>query len=171
MRPTWWKRLLVWISLFFLVGCFGSDYVARPDPGFSAATLAAAHAAAADWMANVPVKITFADGVCPDQRQLGMICMHPVASIPPNPFEPGVLTGYTVFTEMWLVESTLVKQSPALAQRLIAHEMGHAMGLLHHGPGTLMYPYSDQGSLTVTPDDVEQWKAVRVLAGSDAGAP
>jgi hypothetical protein len=162
------RPLLALAALALLIGCFGADYVARPDPGFSVTTLAAARAAAADWMANVPVKITFADGPCPEQRRLGMICMHPVDSIPPNPLEPGVMTGYTVFTEMWLVEPALVKQTPAMAQRLIAHEMGHAMGLLHTGPGTLMYPYSDLGSLTVTPTDIAQWRAVRAV---EAGAP
>lgn len=153
------KRLL---PLLF-AGCVGSAYVVHPDPGFTPTVLDAAHAAAADWESRVPVRITFADGPCPAERKDGMICLHPIESIPMLPWEPGTLVGLTVYTEVWLAEPILERDSFPLVQRVIAHEMGHSMGLQHTGPGTLMYPYGDKGSLTVTDADVKQWKLLRGL--------
>ncbi len=161
-----------------LVGCIGSDYRVQPDAGFSGGTMVAAHAAAADWMANVPVKITFADAPCPPQHTGGMVCMHPVAALPSlGAVEPGQLAGLTIFTDIWLVEPSLAELPEARVQRLIAHEMGHAMGLLDafDKPGTLMYPYGDKGALMVQPADVAQWYAVRgqhvTPAASSGSAP
>jgi hypothetical protein len=175
-------RRLVWVGLLSLVGCFGSDYQAHFDPGFTPTVESAARAAAADWMAHVPVTIAFRDGVCPSPRTRGLICMHPVNAIPAVPWEPGTLAGYTIVTEMWLATPLLAKDSLAGVQRLIAHEMGHSMGLQHSAGKTLMNPNGATGSLVVTPADVAQWRTVQkiqnALTGTgvigpaaDAGAP
>jgi hypothetical protein len=154
------------IAALALIGCFGSDYTTHLDTGFAPSVLAATKAAAADWEANVPVKITVADGACPPGAHAnGLICMHPVALLPSLPWEPGITLGFTILTDMWIAETLAEKMSPALLQRLIAHEMGHAMGLEHTGPGTLMDPYSDEGALTVQPADAQQWLNIRIAEG------
>jgi hypothetical protein len=159
---SWWRRVFIAVGMVIgCAGCFGADYVVHPDPGFPAVLTTAAQAAAADWMSKVPVVITFSPLPCPDIREGGMICMHSVKSIPSDPFEPGTLSGFTIFTEMWLATPLLLANPPQYQQRLIAHEMGHAMGLLHTAAGSLMYPYSDGGALTVQQVDINQWYAVR----------
>jgi hypothetical protein len=40
------------------------------------------------------------------------------------------------------------------------HELGHALGLVHTGPGTLMAPYVQEAARDVTPADVEQFLKV-----------
>jgi len=157
-------------GLVGLAACFGSDYQVHPDPGVAPSVMAAARAAAADWMsaaarAHVPLTITVEADACPATRALGLICIHPVASIASVPWEPGILVGYTSFHEMWLAEPALESSSPAEVQRVIAHEMGHAMGLVHPAKpdGSLMWPYPEGGSLTVTPADIAQWQAVQKL--------
>ncbi len=49
----------------------------------------------------------------------------------------------------------------AESTRVIVHELGHAMGLSHTGPGTVMCHTSVCASLTVMPADVAQWQSVR----------
>jgi hypothetical protein len=156
------KALSVLLVLFAF-GCLGTAYTVHPDLGFAPSVLDAAHAAAADWEANVLVKITFSNEMCPVLRRMGMICMHPVQSIPTLPWEPGVLAGFTVYYDIWLAEPLLESGAQKYKQRVIAHEMGHSMGLSHTGPGTLMYPYSNGGSWTVTAADATQWRVVRGL--------
>lgn len=38
------------------------------------------------------------------------------------------------------------------------HELGHGMGLVHLGPGTVMAPEQHQQTSEPTPDDVAQWE-------------
>ncbi len=147
--------------LLTLAGCFGSSYTVRPDVGVASSVQSAARAGAADWEANTAAKITFSDVPCDGHRTGGMVCIHPVNGLPPLPWEPGVLLGVTVLTDMWLDEPKLEGMPVEKAQWALAHELGHAMGLLHTGPGTLMYPYYEGAAHVVTPADVEQWKAMR----------
>lgn len=160
------------LGLLALVGCFGSDYQAHLDPGIAPMVQTAARAAAADWMANVPVTISFAPAACSAARAQGMMCIHPVATIPFIPWQPdaaGSFSAYTIDTDMWIAEPLLETRGPAFAQRTIAHEMGHVMGLSHTIGHTLMNPDNNVGAWTVTAVDVAQWQAVREIQ-SDIGA-
>jgi hypothetical protein len=94
-----------------------------------------------------------------------MICLHPVQSVPPVPWQPGHLVGYTVYSEIWLATPDLQAYDAAHRQRVIAHELGHAMGLQHTGPGTLMYPAANGGAMTVQPTDAAQWRTVHAALG------
>jgi hypothetical protein len=144
-----------------LAGCVRDAYVIHPDPGVAPSVLDAAQAAVEAWTAHVPVTIRLDGAPCGVVPAAGDVCLHPIAAIPSLPWEPGTLAGVTAFNEIWIAEPLLERASPAQRQRLIAHELGHAMGLLHTGPGTLMYPYASGGAMTVTPADVAQWYAVR----------
>lgn len=147
-----------------LLGCYrGSTYETSvpPAPGFPVELQQAAQAAVLDWERNVPVALVPKIQPCPGEpRALNSLCIVPVTSIPSVPWEPGELAGYTLGNEMWIAVPLLEADDAAHRQRLIAHELGHAMGLQHDVAGTLMYPYSDLGSLVVTAKDVAQWHEV-----------
>jgi hypothetical protein len=144
--------------LTMTVGCTANAYHTRVPSTFSPALQAAAFAAAKDWEANVPVTLDVQVAPCGDVAT--QVCLVGVGAIPALPWEPGNLTGLTINRTILLDTASLGGDTPAARQRLIAHEMGHAMGLLHTCGNTIMYPYSDGGALTVTATDAAQWKYV-----------
>lgn len=145
-------------AVLLAVGCYrGTEYATHIQPDIPADIAGSAQAAVADWEANVPVKLHLDIAACNIVHSPATICIHSVQSIPPIPWEPGHLTGYTIVTEILLATPDLLKEPADARQRVIAHELGHAMGLQHDVAGTLMYPYSDLGSKTVTAQDAKQW--------------
>lgn len=143
------------------LGCPGT-YHLHFDGQFSEQTKAATVAAVKDWERHVPVTIRIEPGPCPAWRGIEDICLHPVDYIEPQSGEPGYLVGLTLGTEIYLVEFVVSRYAFADAQWVLAHELGHAQGLVHTGPGTLMYPYPDKTSKIVTASDVQQWIKVHI---------
>jgi hypothetical protein len=68
--------------------------------------------------------------------------------------------GRTAWTgDVWFVEIDLgqIAARGYNAQEVMAHELGHAMGLVHTGPGTLMCATLVCAAELVMPADVAQW--------------
>jgi hypothetical protein len=149
------------LVLLLATGCYtGALYQTHLGPGMTLDLRVVATKAALDWEQHTRVKLDVHTDNCPTLvRSSASICVFPVDSIPSVPWEPGELTGYTLLNNVWIATPKLEGETEAYQQRLIAHELGHAMGLSHDVEGTLMYPYRDKGSLTVTPRDVAQWEA------------
>jgi hypothetical protein len=54
---------------------------------------------------------------------------------------------------------TLLNANATVSQ--VAHELGHGMGLIHTGPGTVMCRYVQCDADGVTPADYQQWLDIR----------
>lgn len=152
------------VAIVLAAGCYrGSTYETDmpAPPAFPLELEQAASAAAADWQQHVPVSLAPIVRPCPNEpRPLATLCLLPVEKIPAVPWEPGTLSGFTIGNDVWLAVPPLLADPPDRRQRLIAHELGHAMGLVHDSKGTLMFPWANGGSLVVTDRDVAQWHRV-----------
>jgi matrixin len=172
------------VSIALLLGCNvvpGNEYEVEVDPSFSASATTAILAGLDDWSSKVPV--TFHTIVTPcsgvhDHR----ICVHASdgATVDQESAAVGLPTGNAGVTrtvhgsgrrgdtggisgvdggETWLAIDR-INDVPGNFQMVAAHEMGHAMGLVHHlSAQCLMDP--GNVSPTVANDDIDQWYFVR----------
>lgn len=180
------KYLLV-LLLILTAGCrcppLGHRYTLMVDPTFSPDEQEAFLAAADSWTKSVSVTLNVQVGVCGTVTD-GMICSHHTdrAGIPTgNGIGPSTLActhqehdsfididGGDMYFDVPFLMSWAPHDNQTYLyefQHAIAHEMGHAMGLIHHDPPSgelyLMGTYSNQDSLGPVDNDIEQWKSLR----------
>jgi hypothetical protein len=155
-------RSLSCLGAMILAGCSsaGTSYRVMIDPGVSAddVTLAMAR-----WQAAIP-SLRLTATIAPCDWKDHTICIS-----------PGSLGGQTLGRTLYLYrsdravtlidEGAVAKNCPGGSVVTIAHELGHAMALLHpkdwngtEGEGTLMFPTCNvDRSGDVTATDVEQF--------------
>jgi hypothetical protein len=109
-----------------------------------------------DWARATPASFTFRSVTCEGIKE-GRICIHIITDdefasfgLDDNTLGITYTRPHTSGAEVW-VRSSIPGFSRVVT---IRHELGHAMGLHHSGPGTLMAPSLDTGSTTITIDDV-----------------
>lgn len=157
----------------FACGChpaLGDRYTVEIDPTFTAAQQEAVLAALEDWSANVPVKFSPVVTACSHGRD-GSLCIHNsthadiVANHGAGPTTWGVTFGSSSGedvdgAETWIATDVI---PAADFQGVLAHEIGHGMGLEHETGATseLMAPGLSGWSRTVTANDAAQWYRVR----------
>lgn len=153
------------------VGCaphYGDTYEVRIDPTFTAEQTQKVLAAMDDWSLRTPVWLTSEIANCSGLYE-HIVCVHSTdhAGVVAHSYDNHSL-GVTVLqdnidgAEIWV-------DAPILTQQTAGHELGHAMGLQHWGPGTgtpttepvIMAPNSRDASPVVTCNDVMQWYSVR----------
>jgi len=120
-----------------------------------------------DWEANVAVKFYFpeppgpAPGTCEN-------CIYATLSTSAEteavcfgaPAESGCAIALPLLTNssaIWVTQDIPVP----VRKWAWRHELGHAMGLFHDGPGTVMYPKHSDASYVVTAQDALQWRRIR----------
>ena len=161
-------RLLAFSFVFLASGCCavlgnikGTQYSVYIDPKFSVDQQAAIVSAAQSWEAVTSARFTFQVGPCGGVHD-GEICVL-VAS--PGTLSPGQMGATVVETFPSVdggesaLDATVTDESEF--QQLAAHEIGHAMGLVHTARGTLMFWEAHGQAHTPTPADVAQWSSLR----------
>ena len=104
-------------------------------------------------------------GTCPGMYVTGWavaVCVADGAywnhQAPENP--AGLVIGSEYKGQVWL-QCDQMRAAGASVQTTAAHELGHAMGLVHTGWGTLMCPDYYGQATEPTQADLAQWEAVR----------
>jgi hypothetical protein len=158
-------------------GCsgLGDHYTVTLDPTFTPAQQEAALDAANAWSRAVPVTLDVVIAVCAGRRAEN-ICIHSsdAATVSKAMGDGEMYLGATAGPN-WKVDGAEIFISTAymvqiqseegawLTQEVFAHEMGHAMGLVHvNGIGALMdksAPDSSHGPVEAV--DAEQWLLLR----------
>jgi hypothetical protein len=158
-----------------LHGCggIGDSYAVYVDPRFGVGEEAKIVAALDSWEAAVPVHFTVVIGSCSGIHE-GEICTHAstrseIAAKQTQPDGTGlgltlrettwghVVDGGEVFIDVPTVEDSYADDF----QRIVAHEIGHAMQLEHDAPGNLMSAIATNDAPTPTCADDGEWYSVR----------
>lgn len=160
----------------------GDHYTVYVDPTFTDSERAAIIDGLQDWTSKVPVSFDVFIQAC-NGFDNGVICTHRsdtadvIAHHGRNCFgvtqaqvgsgtrgDSGGVDGKDggeVWIDMQMVAGAQASH-PTILSQTFNHEVGHAMGLVHHTTYALMYPsLKPEGSTTVTCDDVGQWFYVR----------
>lgn len=174
-----WLSCLIVSLVFFTSGCLqklGRSYELDVDPAFSLDLQSALIGNAADdWTAKVGVVIRPVIKTC-SGAHFGVLCVHASTQAYVNAHAKGCpALGCSAFTqwhemfglrtdggETWVAADTFsVSSDSNLAPTIFEHELGHGMGLVHTGTGTLMAPEYPDDAHAATPEDVAQWESYR----------
>ncbi len=147
-----------------------THYVVRVDPSATDEELSAVVEAARYWTraVSLPLVIDVVRADCHESSVLaygvGVICLTFVDGEAVDcAGNPGTHIEGCTFREGEGATTRIARshQFAAFQTRIVAHELGHAMGLHHSAPGTLMAAEVPDQSPLPTDVDVEQWWARR----------
>lgn len=132
------------------------------DPRLTSAQAAAVERAAAAWHDATGGAVTFTLVRADDAPYtVGRPATLVARCAADAPALDGWAAGRTYLAETGGIALALDAYPEALWPSLVAHELGHRMGLKHsHDPATLMYPGLDTHAPAPTPADVAAWRAL-----------
>jgi len=153
-------------------GGLGDSYVVLVDPALSPDESEMVIEAISSWEAVVPVHLSARIAACSGIHD-GTICTHASTSdqIAAMHATDGVGLAVTLRDSTWhhavdggevfIDVATVEAQYKGDFQRIVAHEIGHAMHLDHGRPGNLMAALVADDAPTPTCADAAAWYAVR----------
>jgi len=137
------------------------------DPSLSPASVTAVQVAAAQWSKYTGAALTLHSGS--ELCLLDCFSIHEVPQAQLDKLTDGDYVGYTIPGFIFLVSGIAGQE----LQQTAIHEMGHALGLVHHPlPAfAVMDPTYQDAALHVACDDVAQYFSVRGQAVPATVAP
>lgn len=171
--PLGFLFLLAFAGFLPSCGGIGDSYRVAVDPHFTVDEQARVLAALDSWESAVPVHFAVEVGACSGVHG-GLICIHAsnhAEIAAKQAVTDGVGVGLTVRQQTWghavdggevfIDLPTVATSYPDDFQRIVAHEVGHAMQLEHDAPGNLMAAIATEDAAAPTCADDAQWYAVR----------
>lgn len=161
------RHVAALIACLAVTGCAGprgEHYTVAIDPAMAEETPVIL-AALDDWSGNTAVTFTTVIAACPGLKD-GLIC---IVRDDGGVTARGVTAGGLRTLAYTHVDSAIdggivhldLSHPTWPMQTIAAHEIGHAMGLQHTGPGAIMSVDLPHASLTVTSEDAAQWRSLR----------
>jgi predicted Zn-dependent protease len=152
-----------------LTGCqfkFGSHYQVKIDPNFSADQQDQVFHSIEKWQDVSSNSVTFNTVIasCNIANDKNEICVHASSQAQINSLSgTDNYSGYTEAegnnSDVYIPLDTL--QPGAIFLTTIEHELGHALGLVHTGKGTVMCASSTCAAPEVTCADIQQYDSLR----------
>jgi len=163
--------IFVFVLLSLLAGCSptrGNEYAVHLDVAFTAAETQAFLDGMSDWESNTRARFHPEIGSCPGEHD-GQICAMVSGPLGNAPDGGGVMwastrdanlhDGGTIRVDVDLFRSGRLTGDQF--RQMAAHELGHALGLPHLAPFTLMAAANAYSSPVVTLDDVYEYNNLR----------
>lgn len=112
------------------------------------------------------------------EQQANTTCVHPGWASDEDAFEPGETYkhGWNGQSDIFLPPTAPYDSGDSAADlarftQVAAHEIGHAMGLLHTQPGTVMFHGAEKAAMLPTCDDLAQYLSIRGMRDSSPECP
>jgi hypothetical protein len=153
------KAFLIMILALLLGACarHPNEYTVSISPHFTADETQAIIAGLDYWRANVPVTFHVLISECQPHAGSDRFCFVPMHT-GEHDTHPGITR-----IDIYDASATIMidVDRAKYMQFMSRHEAGHAMGLGHSSPGTVMCWSRQCASMTVTPEDAWQWNNLR----------
>jgi|ERR1019366_517463 hypothetical protein len=114
---------------------------------------------------NIAINDKVCDDSCIDEFTISMRPMSDFASIDPNDCGDDsciALTSFSnTFSSVMIGDTVVAGVDNYTFQQTAIHEIGHALGLIHTGSGTIMCAYQSCEPTDITCEDLNQYNSLR----------
>lgn len=145
------------LAFLFLVGCASPVDPVRPGTHYTvfadATSMEAVSVAALVWESTGAVTLDVMSGACAAAAATICVGLEMAGQL-------ATAEGGRTWRD-WDTDSATIVLAPGMGAAVVEHELGHAFGLEHTGPGTIMCWETGCMAASVTAEDVAQFRALR----------